>query len=192
MPQTPVPDAVGEFLARPNPAVVATLRRNGAPHSAATWYDWDDGRVLLNMDATRLRLAHMRRDPRISLTVIDEDNWYRQITLMGRVVSIAPDPELRDIDRLARRYTGKDYGHRAPARRDHRRPTSHRLDHHEPERLLPFDREQRRARMLQQLDLLTVRHLAEILDPVDKMRPDQLVEVRELLRILFLAGDLQR
>ena len=47
---------VGEFLTRPNPAVIATLRPDGFPHTAATWYVWEDGRVLVNMDATRRRL----------------------------------------------------------------------------------------------------------------------------------------
>ena len=48
-------------------------------------------------------------------------------------------------------------GHRAVAGRDHRRPAGHRLDHHQAERLLPLDREERRARVLEQLDLLAVR-----------------------------------
>lgn len=58
MPRTPVPPDVDEFLSRPNPATIATLRPDGSPHSAATWYDWDGGRVLVNMDATRLRLEY--------------------------------------------------------------------------------------------------------------------------------------
>jgi len=113
MPRVPVPPDVSEFLAQPNPAVVATLRRDGSPHTAATWYDWDDGRVLLNMDASRLRLAHMRRDPQVSLTAIDLEDWYRQVSLMGRVVSIEEDPELVDIDRLALRYTGRPFRNRS-------------------------------------------------------------------------------
>ncbi|MBW8741783.1 MAG: PPOX class F420-dependent oxidoreductase [Gaiellaceae bacterium] len=113
MPRTPVPPDVDEFLSRPNPATIATLRPDGSPHSAATWYDWDGGRVLVNMDATRLRLEYLRRDPRISLTVLDDESWYRQVTLMGRVVEIVPDDDLVDIDRLARRYTGNAYRDRA-------------------------------------------------------------------------------
>src|SRR5438067_6866667 len=109
MPRVPVPVEVDEFLAQPNGAVVATLRPDGSPHTAATWYDWEDGRVLLNMDESRVRLGYMRRDPRISLTVIDIEQWYRQVTLMGRVVKIEEDADLADIDRLARRYTGKPY-----------------------------------------------------------------------------------
>lgn len=109
MPRVPVPPELAAILAQPNPAVVATLRPDGSPHTAATWYDWEDGRVLLNMEDTRVRLGHIRADPRISLTVLSEGDWYRHVTLMGRVVSLEEDVDLRDIDRLALRYTGKPY-----------------------------------------------------------------------------------
>jgi PPOX class probable F420-dependent enzyme len=109
MPPVPVPPEVDELLARPNPAVVATVRRDGSPHSVPTWYDWEDGRVLLNMDESRLRLGHLRQDPRIALTVLAGDDWYTHISLLGRVVSIADDPDLEDIDRLAIRYTGRPF-----------------------------------------------------------------------------------
>ena len=109
MPPAPVPAVVDEFLRRPNPAVVASLRRDGSPHTVATWYDWEDDRVLLNMDESRLRLRFMRRDPRVALTVLDEADWYRHVSLLGRIVSLEEDVELRDIDRLAFRYTGEPF-----------------------------------------------------------------------------------
>jgi PPOX class probable F420-dependent enzyme len=112
VPPVPVPPEVEEFLARPNPAVVATLRSDGSPHSVPTWYDWEDGRVLLNMDASRLRLRFLRRDPRAALTVMEDGNWYRHVSLIGRVVSIEDDDDLADIDRLARRYTGSPFRRR--------------------------------------------------------------------------------
>ncbi len=112
MPRVPVPTDVAEFLSFPNPAIVASLRPDGSAHTAATWYDWEDGRVLLNMDEGRLRLGYLRRDPRAALTVLDEANWYRHVSLIGRVVSIEDDPDLVDIDRLAVRYTGNPYRRR--------------------------------------------------------------------------------
>ena len=69
MPAVPVPPEIDEFLAAANPAVVATVSPRGTAHSAATWYDWEDGRVLLNMDETRLRLGYLRANPSVSLTV---------------------------------------------------------------------------------------------------------------------------
>jgi len=116
MPRTPIPDELITFLAAPNPSVIATVTPDGEPHSAATWYLWDDGRVLVNMAATRKRLDHMRRDPHVSLTVLDKDEWYRQVTLRGRVTEIAADDALEGIDRLARHYTGNAYARRQDAR----------------------------------------------------------------------------
>ena len=111
MPRVPVPPELDEFLRLPNPAVVATLRPDGSPHTVPTWYDWQDGRVLLNMEDTRLRLRYLRRDPRAALTVLrsGEDGWYTHVSLLGHVVAITDDESLEDIDRLALRYTGRPF-----------------------------------------------------------------------------------
>ncbi len=116
MPRIPVPPEVEVFLAQPNPAVVATVGPRGAPHTVATWYDWEDGRVLLNMDESRLRLRYLRGNPAVALTVLGARDWYRQVSLLGRVVSLEEDPELRDIDRLSVRYTGKPFADREARR----------------------------------------------------------------------------
>lgn len=112
----PISPEVEAFLREPNPAVVGTLRADGSPHTVATWYDWEDGLVLLNMDATRKRLEHLRRDPRVSLTVLDKDNWYEHVSLSGVVERLVDDAGLVDIDRLAVRYTGKPYRDRTSPR----------------------------------------------------------------------------
>ncbi len=89
---------------------MATVRSDGAPVSTATWYLWeDDGRVLINFDAGRVRLKHVRRDPRVTLTVLAGDDWYTHVTLIGRVTDIRDDEDLSGIDRLSRQYTGKPY-----------------------------------------------------------------------------------
>ena len=116
MPEPPVPPEIDAFLRKPNPAVIATLRPDGSPHTVATWYDWEEGRVLVNMRDTRLRLRFMRRDPRVALTIIDEHNWYMHVSLLGRVVSIEDDPDLAGIDRLSMRYRSRPYREREQIR----------------------------------------------------------------------------
>jgi len=115
MPDLNLPRKVEQFLKRPNAAVIATLRPDGYPMTVVTWYDWEDGRVLVNMNEVRSRLAWMRRDPRVSLTVFDDD-WYRHVSLYGDAVDIRPDLDLMDIDRLAMRYTGRRFGDREAKR----------------------------------------------------------------------------
>jgi PPOX class probable F420-dependent enzyme len=111
MPKPPLPAELDDFLSQPNPSVIATLELDGSPHTAATWYLWENGHVLVNMDEGRKRLEHLRNDPRVSITVLGKDDWYHQVTLRGRVVELDEDA-LDDIDRISRHYTGQPYSDR--------------------------------------------------------------------------------
>lgn len=97
------------MLSKPNPAVISTVRGDGHPVSAATWYLLRDDRLLVNMDVGRVRLRHLRNDPRVSLTVIDEADWYTHITVIGHITDIYDDDGLADIDALSRHYQGRPY-----------------------------------------------------------------------------------
>ncbi|MDQ6876711.1 MAG: pyridoxamine 5'-phosphate oxidase family protein [Candidatus Dormibacteraeota bacterium] len=110
-----LPPAVDEFLKRPNPAVIAAIRPDGFPMTVATWYDWQDGLILVNMAEQRSRLRWMRSNPKVSLTALDQD-WYRHVSLFGSVVRFVNDVKLADIDHLSRRYTGKAYANRSAKR----------------------------------------------------------------------------
>jgi PPOX class probable F420-dependent enzyme len=116
MPQPPLPDEVVAFLDRPNHAVIATVRPDGHPVSVPTWYLYEDGRILVNMDEGRRRLDYLRQDPRVSLSVIDPVDWITHVSVQGRVTEMADDDGLVDIDRLAQRYFGKPYPNRERGR----------------------------------------------------------------------------
>ncbi|MGQ4513203.1 TIGR03618 family F420-dependent PPOX class oxidoreductase [Streptomyces sp. DW26H14] len=117
MSNPPLPETAVAMLRKPNPSVITTLRSDGQPVSTATWYLWeDDGRVLINMDEGRVRLRHLRDDPRVTLTVLDDGNWYTHISIIGRVGEMRPDTGLEDIDRLSRQYQGHAYPNRDRAR----------------------------------------------------------------------------
>jgi len=106
---SPLSDDAKKMLSKPNPAVICTVRRDGHPVSAATWYLLRDGQVLVNMDVGRKRLDHLRKDPRVSLTVIDESDWYTHVTVIGHVTDIYDDDGLTDIDALSQHYQGTAY-----------------------------------------------------------------------------------
>lgn len=112
------PEAI-EFLRKANPAVMATLAKDGRPVAVATWYLLeDDGRILVNLDAERVRLAHLRRDPRFALDVIDESNWYTHLSLQLVVEEITDDTDLAGIDSLSQHYGGRPYPDRERPRVD--------------------------------------------------------------------------
>lgn len=109
MSRPPLPEGALAMLRGPHHAVIATLRPDGQPVSTATWYLWEDGRVMVNMDAARRRLDHLRNDPRVTLTVLDRDDWGTHLTLVGRVTELRDDEGLADVDRLSLRYLGERY-----------------------------------------------------------------------------------
>jgi PPOX class probable F420-dependent enzyme len=111
MPRGPLPPRLETFLSAPHPAVVAVAGHDGQPVSAATWYLYDHGHVLLSMSRDGLRHRHMRADPRISLTVLADD-WYSQVTVIGQVVELRDDTDLADIDRISLLYRGQLYRRR--------------------------------------------------------------------------------
>ena len=85
--------------------------------TVATWYLLeDDGRILVNMDAGRRRLEYIRQDPRVSLTVLDGDDWSTHVSVQGRLDDLTDDGDLTDIDRIAIHYTGSPYPNRSRGR----------------------------------------------------------------------------
>lgn len=116
MSKPPLSETAAAMLRKANPAVITTLRPDGQPVSVATWYLWDDSRVLVNMDEGRKRLEYLRADPRVALDVLDESDWYTHLGITGHVDEMRQDTDLTDIDRLARQYTGKPYPRRDRSR----------------------------------------------------------------------------
>ena len=118
MPTPPLPDDLRELLGKANPAVIATLREDGQPVTVPTWYLLDGDRIFVNMDASRKRVEHLRNDPRVSLSVLDEASWYTHVSVVGRIVDMRDDEDLAGIDRLSTHYSGRPYPDRDSPRVD--------------------------------------------------------------------------
>ena len=111
--QTVLPDDVERFLAGPHPAVMATVAKDGRPVAVATWFLYEGGgRILVNLDAERVRLAHLRREPRFALDVVHPDDWYTHLSLQLVAYDYRDDTDLADIDALSQQYVQQPYSNR--------------------------------------------------------------------------------
>jgi PPOX class probable F420-dependent enzyme len=96
-------------------ASLATLMPDGKPQVTPVWVDFDGRHVIVNSAKGRVKDRNMRRDPRVSVALIDPDNPYRYLQLQGRVVDITESGADQHIDRMAKKYLGKDtYPFRQP------------------------------------------------------------------------------
>jgi PPOX class probable F420-dependent enzyme len=104
-------ERVRAFLQEKRFAVLATINIDGTPQQTTMWYLLeDDGTILMNTKVGRVKEPNMRRDPRISICVLD---GYRYVTISGTVEMIDDqDIAQRDIHRLSTRYHGPEKAQR--------------------------------------------------------------------------------
>ena len=98
-----------EFLAKPGVLCrIATIRPDGAPSVTPIWYLYEEGKVFVTPRAHSAWLEHIRRDPRVSLTIDEEAGPYRKVRIEGRMIiehDLGEDDAWRDLyRRIARRY----------------------------------------------------------------------------------------
>jgi PPOX class probable F420-dependent enzyme len=98
------------FLTDPNPAILTTLRADGSAHSTLIWIDWDGEYVLINTVAGRTKERHLRRDNRITVAVVNPNNFDRYITLEGRA-EFTTEGAVEQVNRLCNKYRGHDFVH---------------------------------------------------------------------------------
>jgi len=92
-----------------NFAHLATVMPDGSPQVSVVWIDVDDdGTVLVNSAEGRTKTDNVRRDPRVALSVYDQENPYAQLMIRGRVVAMIHEGAKEHIDALAKKYLGAD------------------------------------------------------------------------------------
>jgi PPOX class probable F420-dependent enzyme len=100
--------AVKALLDAPNFAHLATLMPDGSPHVTVVWLDTDGDLIRFNTAEGRVKPRNLRRDPRVAISVIDQNNPYAWVSIRGRVVELTPEGADAHIDRLAGKYLGQD------------------------------------------------------------------------------------
>jgi PPOX class probable F420-dependent enzyme len=90
-------------------AKVATTRSDGAPHVTPVWVVLDGTDVVFTTDATSVKAKTIRRDPRVSLCVDDQEPLYSFVMIDGTATL---DDDLDELSKWARavgaRYMGAD------------------------------------------------------------------------------------
>jgi len=96
-------------------ASLATRMPNDDVQVTPVWVDVENGTVIFNSARGRVKDKNVRRDPRVTLTLMDPDNPYRYLEVRGRVVDITEKGADQHIDKLAKKYLGVDkYPYRQP------------------------------------------------------------------------------
>lgn len=104
-----VPAELVDLLTGSTLGHVTVVTPKGVLATHIMWIDYEDGHVLTSSRVGSAKGRALRADPRIAVSVVDRANPWRWVSISGRVVEIRPDTDLAFIDKLSRRYTGRDY-----------------------------------------------------------------------------------
>ena len=86
-----IPEKYHDLFQKRAFASLGTLMPDGRPQVTPVWCDFDGEHVIFNSAKGRQKDRNVRRDPRVSLAIIDPDNPYRYLEIRGRVVEITED-----------------------------------------------------------------------------------------------------
>jgi PPOX class probable F420-dependent enzyme len=105
------------LLDRSRTAVLATVRADGRPHAAPVWFDLDGDTIHFTTGEDTAKGRNMRRDPRVSLCIDEEEPPFHFVIIEGTAELTAEDPDLLHwATRIGGRYMGADraeeYGRR--------------------------------------------------------------------------------
>jgi PPOX class probable F420-dependent enzyme len=110
-----IPASHADLLTKPAFANLATLNPDGSPQVTPVWVDFDGSHVIVNTARGRVKAKNLAREPRVALSIADPENPYRYLGVQGRVVEMTEQGGDAHIDKMAKKYLGKDsYPFRKP------------------------------------------------------------------------------
>jgi PPOX class probable F420-dependent enzyme len=96
-----------ELLAGPNFGHLGTVNSDGSVQVSPVWVHIEDGRPVFNTAEGRVKWRNIKRDPRVTLEVIDASG-YRSVEIRGRAV-MTREGAREHADELALKYTGEPF-----------------------------------------------------------------------------------
>ncbi len=99
-----------KFFRGRNFGFIGTVNKDGSPQVTPTWVDIvvnegdTEAIILVNTAKDRLKQKNVSRDPRVSISLVDEDNPYSMLTVKGVVIEQTTEGADAHIDKLAKRY----------------------------------------------------------------------------------------
>jgi anthraniloyl-CoA monooxygenase len=107
-PRGPLPEEFLDLFAKPTYAHLATLMPDGTPQVTSVWVDFDGAHILVNSAKGRQKDRNMAERPEVAIEIPDPEDPNRYLAVRGRVVEITEEGADEHLDRLARRYLGRD------------------------------------------------------------------------------------
>lgn len=91
---------------------LATVRADGRPHVVPIWYVMDGDDLIFNTWHTSVKAKNMRRDPRVAMSIDEEQPPFSFVMIEGEVelLELPPEELLPWATQIGARYMGAELG----------------------------------------------------------------------------------
>jgi PPOX class probable F420-dependent enzyme len=107
-------DEIKQLIDGANFAHLSTLMPDGSPQSVPVWVGREGECIVVCTGENSLKGRNTKRDPRVALSIVDFHDPYKEAQIRGRVVERRPDLDLKLMDPISVKYTGKPFPFRKP------------------------------------------------------------------------------
>ncbi len=104
-----------KLLKEKNLVFLATTMKDGSPQVSPVWADFEDDHIMVNTAEGRIKHINVLRDPRVAISIVDQNNPLDMTAIRGVVEKIIPDYDYLHANKLTKKYLGLD---KYPFRRD--------------------------------------------------------------------------
>jgi PPOX class probable F420-dependent enzyme len=84
-------------------ATLATIGKDGGPQLTEVWFLFEDGKVKISLNDSRLKTKNLRARPQCSLFILDLANPFRYVDVRGRAV-FEEDDDYEFAQRVGAKY----------------------------------------------------------------------------------------
>lgn len=109
---TTIPEHVLDLFDEPALAHVSYLNGRGQIVTFPMWADHDGDLILISSPVGSRKGKSFRERDQVSIEIVSTKNPWHWLSVSGRVIDFQPDNNLEFIDRMSRKYTGRDYQRR--------------------------------------------------------------------------------
>jgi PPOX class probable F420-dependent enzyme len=88
-------------------ATLATIGKDGGPQLTEVWFLFDEGKVKISLNDSRLKTKNLRERPQCSLFILDLANPFRYLDVRGTAL-LEDDEDYEFAEKVGAKYGGAD------------------------------------------------------------------------------------
>ena len=109
------PERLAEITEPPVLGILTTVNPDGSPQATPIWYYYDGEHFNVTCYDHRVKARNIKRDPRVTLVVVDTANYGDPLIVSGAAV-LVEEGAAEATERVAIRYEGEKAGRESAAR----------------------------------------------------------------------------